>query len=59
MTERDMVRDLISRGYPLLTIAREIEVDYYRLRRWLMSGPGKVDDAELRAIQSFYWRVTV
>ena len=41
MTEREMVRDLVSRGYPLLTIAREIEVDYYRLRRWLMSAPAK------------------
>jgi len=59
MTERDMVRELVNRGYPLLTIAREIEVDYYRLRRWLLSGPGKIDDSELLAIKSFYYRVTV
>lgn len=59
MTEREMVRDLVGRGYPLLTIAREISVDYYRLRRWLMQGPGKLDDQELHSVKSFYFRVTV
>ena len=59
MTEREMVRDLVGRGYPLLTIAREINVDYYRLRRWLMQGPGRLDDQELRSVKSFYFRVTV